>query len=61
MKSKQDKEQKPKLTSVFVRDISTGAIFYMFPPTSTGIKRAERFRGLAGLEVVKQYDNGELK
>lgn len=51
----QKKEPKPQLKSVFVREISTNTIIISFPPTRIGEKRAERYRGLADLEIVKEY------
>lgn len=58
---KETKEPKPILLSVFVRDTITGSIICMFPPTGAGIKRAERYRCLAGLEVIKTYEKGGKK
>ena len=50
------KEPKPKLTAIFVREISTKTIISVFPPTRAGEKRANRYKGLADLEIVKYYD-----
>lgn len=64
MKSKQDKEKKqpkPKLISVVVREISTKTIVIAFPPNRDGEKRAERYRGLYDLEIIKEYDYGGQK
>lgn len=60
-KPKEVKEPKPILLSVVVRDKSTGIALCAFPPTSAGEKRAERYRGLAGLEIVKTYEKGGKK
>lgn len=63
MKTKEvkGKEPKPILISVQVRDKCTGTILCGFPPTEAGVKRANRYMGLAGLEVVKTYLKGEKK
>jgi hypothetical protein len=60
-KPKEVKEPKPILLSVIVRDINTGAALCAFPPTKSGEKRAERYRGLAGLKIVKIYEKGGKK
>lgn len=56
MKEKPKKEPKPQLIRVFVREKSTNTTICEFPPTRTGEKRAERYRGLADLEIVKNYE-----
>ena len=61
MKTKTKPEVKPTLLSVFVREVSTNTIICRFPPTRVGEKRAERYRGLADLEIVKTYEKGGLK
>ena len=62
MKTKEVKEKEPKpiLVSVQVRDTITGTVI-TFPPTKAGGKSAERYRGLAGLEIVKIYEKGGKK
>ncbi len=60
-KPKDVKEPKPILISVQVRDTSTGTTLCGFPPTEAGVKRASRYIGLAGLEVVKTYLKGGKK
>lgn len=60
-KPKEVKEPKPILLSVVVRDKSTGIAVCAFPPTKSGEKHAERYRGLAGLEIVKIYAKGGRK
>lgn len=55
------KEPKPILTSIFIREKSTGTIIAMFPPTRTGEKCAERYKGLADLEIVRTYEKGGKK
>lgn len=57
-KSKKVKEPKPVLTSIFIKEKSTGTIITMFPPTRTGERHAERYRGLTDLEIVKKYEKG---
>lgn len=52
---KENKKPNPKLTAIFVREISTKTIISVFPPTRAGEKRANRYKGLADLEIVKQY------
>lgn len=63
MKTKEVKEKEPKpiLVSVSVRDKNTGTILCNFPPTRAGLKRAERYRGLVGLEIVNTYEKGGKK
>ena len=62
MKTKKvkEKESKPILVLVQVRDSITRTHF-SFPPTQAGLKRAERYRGLAGVEIVKIYEKGGKK
>ena len=60
-KTKEVQEPKPILISVQVRDTNTGVILCGFPPTDAGVKRASRYIGLAGLEVVKTYMKGGKK
>lgn len=55
------KEPKPILTSIYIREKSTGNIVCMFPPTRDGEKRAERYRSLMDLEIVKIYEKGGQK
>lgn len=58
MKEKPKKEPKPRLIKVFVRELSTNTIICEFPPTRAGERRAERFRGLTDLQIVKYYEKG---
>lgn len=60
-KPKDVKEPKPILLSVAVKEKSTGTIICMFPPTRAGERRAERYRGLGDLEIVKTYEKGGKK
>ena len=46
---------KKTLVAVYVREISTGKVLLRFPPTRAGENRANRYIGLADLEVVKEY------
>ena len=57
-KPKEVKEPKPILISIAIKDKDIGDIIMTFPPTRAGKKRAERYRGLAGLEIVKTYEKG---
>lgn len=52
---KQEKEPKPKLKRVYVKEVSTNRIVVEFYPTRAGEKQARRYIGLADLEVVKEY------
>ena len=54
------KEPAPILLSVFIREQDTGDIVVVFPPTSKGERQAERYRGLAGLSIVKKYEKGGI-
>lgn len=60
-KPKEVKEPKPILISISIKEQSTNQIIAMFPPTRAGEKRAERYKGLAGLEIVKTYEKGGKK
>lgn len=52
---KPDKQPKPILSRVYLREISTGRIVLEFYPTKAGEKAANRYKGLADLEIVKEY------
>lgn len=60
-KPKEVKEPKPILISIFIREKSTGTILCTFPPTRAGERRAEHYRCLADLEIVKTYEKGGKK
>ena len=60
-KPKEVKEPKPILLSVAVREKSTGITLCKFPPTRAGERRAELYRGLGDLEIVKTYEKGGKK
>ena len=49
-------QSKPKLISVVVKDKDTDTIILIFPPTRAGERKAEKYRGLSGLEIIKQYE-----
>ena len=55
-KQPQPKEPKPILVSVSVKEISTGTTILTFPPTRVGEKCAEKYRGLADLAIIKEYN-----
>ena len=52
---KPDKQPKPILSRVYLREISTGRIVLEFYPTKAGEKAANRYKGLADLEIIKEY------
>ena len=56
--TKPKNEPKPILTSIFIREKSTGNIILQFPPTQAGERRAEHYRYLMDLEIVKIYSKG---
>ena len=49
------KQPKPILSRVYLREISTGRIVLEFYPTKAGEKAANRYKGLADLEIIKEY------
>ena len=56
-KAKIEKEPKPVLVSVVVKDTILN-ISIPFPPTRAGEKSAERYRYLAGREIIKTSEKG---
>ena len=56
-KAKIEKEPKPVLVSVVVKDTILN-VSIPFPPTRAGEKSAERYRYLAGMEIIKTYEKG---
>ena len=54
-KPKQVKPRKPKLKRVYIQEISTGKILIEFIPTRAGENQANKYIGLADLDVVKEY------
>ena len=61
IKDEKHKATKPILISVAIKDTTTNTIIANFAPTRVGEARAERYRGLAGLEIVKTYEKGGKK
>ena len=55
---KEPKQPIPKLISVFIKEKSTNTIIAVFPPTKVGERHAEKYRGLADLEIIKEYNRG---
>ena len=58
---KQPKQPTPVLTQIFLKEESTNRIIAQFPPTKTGERTAERYRGLADLKIIKEYNYGGKK
>lgn len=58
METKLKKEPKPILSAIMIKDTETNAIICSFAPTRTGERYAERFKGLAGIEIIKEYTSG---
>lgn len=54
----QKKEPKPILLDIYVKEISTGSILCHFPPTAMGERRANRYKGLTDLQIIKKYNSG---
>ena len=52
---KPKKEPKPVPLRYVVKEISTNTILLEFPPTTDGKRRANRYKGLADIEIVEQY------
>ena len=57
---KPKKEPQPILIVIAIKDTNTGTIICTFPPTRAGEKRAERYKGLAGIEIVRTYEKGGI-
>ncbi len=56
--SKTDKSKpnrKPQLKRVYVKERSTGKILIEFIPTKAGENQADKYNGLADLDVIKEY------
>ena len=49
-----------KIKRVYVRERSTGKLLVEFIPTRAGINQAKRYKGLADLEAIIEYTNGEV-
>ena len=54
-KPKQEKPRKPILKRVYVKERSTGKILIEFIPTKAGVNQANKYKGLADLDVVQEY------
>ena len=52
-----DKE-KGILLEINIKDTNTNEIICSFPPTRSGENRANRFKGLANIEIIKIYSKG---
>ena len=55
MKPKPKKEPKPKLLSIYIKDIDNNIVICQFPPTAAGERRADKYKGLAGIKIEKIY------
>ena len=49
------KPSKPILKRVYVKERSTGKILIEFIPTKAGVNQANKYKGLADLDVVQEY------
>jgi hypothetical protein len=61
MKPKQPKpakEPKPVLLAIHVKDTDLNSTICSFPPTKTGERYANRFKGLTGIKILKIYEKG---
>ena len=54
-KESKSKPRKPILKRVYVKERSTGKILIEFIPTRAGVNQANRYKGLADLDVVQEY------
>lgn len=57
-KQKPEKEPKPELLIINIKDTTTNEIICSFPPTRSGENRANRYKGLANIQVIKIYSKG---
>lgn len=55
---KPEKEPKPVLLAIHVTDTDLNSIICSFPPTKTGERYANRYKGLAGIKILKIYKKG---
>ena len=53
------KKNQPKLISICLKDTETNQIIAQFSPNRRGEKAVEKYRGLAGLEIIKNYEISE--
>lgn len=49
-----------KIKRVYVKERSTGKILIEFYPSRAGVNQAKRYKGLADLEAIIEYTNGEV-
>ncbi len=49
-----------KIKRVYVKERSTGNVLIEFIPTRAGINQAKRYKGLADLQAIVEYFNGEV-
>lgn len=49
-----------KIKRVYVKENSTGKILIEFIPTRAGVNQAKRYKGLADLQAIIEYTNGEV-
>lgn len=54
-KQSKPKPRKPQLKRVYVKERSTGKILIEFIPTKAGENQADKYKGLADLDVIKEY------
>ena len=50
--------EKGLLLEINIKDTTTNEIICSFPPTRDGENRANRFKGLANIEIIKIYSKG---
>jgi hypothetical protein len=55
MKPKLKKEPKPILMAIHVKDTETNQIILQLPPTKAGERRADYYKCLANIEIIKVY------
>lgn len=55
MKPKPKTETKPILVGIHVKDTETNQIILQFPPTKAGERRADYYKCLANIEIIKVY------
>lgn len=48
-----------KIKRIYVRERSTGNILIEFIPTRAGLNKANRYKGLADLDVIVEYFDKE--
>lgn len=58
MRPKVKKEPKPQLCGIRIEDTNTGEVISRYPATSKGERYADKFKGLAGIKIIKEYSLG---